>query len=450
MLFTPMEKASRKDLERYQWQKVKDVLEKSYNKSSFYRRLLDKAGARPEQIHNWQEFREKVPIIEKEDLLRDQDATPPYGERLQCSREDVKFTLLTSGTSGIGQEVYAWNLKDIVPMAVGWGRMVFWAGYRPGDIHLDPLPTNLTLAFPKSMVIAEHLLGVHILHVGSYTTHQKVEMVKRFGPVAGFTASPAYLAHLIEVCREMGTDVREVFKGLKYIQLVFQNYDPAWVWHMNEVWGKEVNITEAYGCSQFGTGAGAACGPAVKGEKRQIIHFFEDCCLFEVLDRQTRQPVEFGEEGEVVLTSFARHASPVIRFAMKDRVRLMPHYDCDCGRPFHGIECGTIRRYDDMMKIRGMNVWPQAVDVEVFKHKEVTEYQGRVLLDDRGSEQVKVMLEFGEALPQAGKATLLSSIASALRERTGIRMTVEESSQRLPRFEFKPLRWKDERSATLK
>ncbi len=446
MLFTPMENASREELERFQWKKVKDALERSYHNSKFYKRLLDKAGARPEQIRSWKEFREKVPIIGKQDLLEDQEASPPYGERLQCRREDVKFTLMTSGTSGIGQEVYSWNLQDMVPMAVGWGRLVFWSGYRPGDIHLDMLPTNLTLAFPKSMVIAEHLLGVHVLHVGSYTTRQKLEMVKRFGPVAGFTASPAYLTHLMEVSREMGSDVREIFKGLKYIQLVFQNYDPEWVWRMKEAWGGP-RITEGYGCSQFGTGAGATCGDVVIGNKRRMIHFFEDCCLYEVLNKETRQPVEFGEEGEVVLTSFSRHASPVIRFAMQDRVRLMPHYDCDCGKPFNGAECGNVRRYDDMMKIRGMNVWPSAVDLEVLKNTDVLEYQGRVFLDNRGNEEVKVMLEIAEAVPPAEKTALISSIASSLQERTGIRITVEQSPEKLPRFEFKPLRWKDERSA---
>lgn len=449
MLFTPMERLSREELERYQWKKVKEALERSYHSSSFYRRRLDEARARPDQIRSWEEFRDKVPIMGKEDLLQDQRAHPPYGDVLHVERQDVKYTALTSGTSGIGQEVYSWGLQDIVPMALGWGRMIFWSGYRPGDVHLDSLPTNLTLCFPKSMLLAEMLLGVHILHLGSYPTRQKLEMTKRFGPVAGFTASPAYLAHLMEVSREMGTDVREVFKGLKYIQLVFQNYDPEWVWRMKEAWGG-VTFTEAYGCSQFGTGAGATCGEVVRGEKRRIIHFFEDLCLFEVLDKETRQPVEFGEEGEIVLTSFSRHASPVIRFAMSDRIRLMPHYDCDCGKPFHGAECGTIRRYDDMMKIRGMNIWPQAVDMEVFKHKEVTEYQGRVLLNNRGSEEVKVMLEFAEAVPEAGRKALLSSIDSALRERTGIGMTVEESPQKLPRFEFKPLRWKDERSAALR
>lgn len=208
-------------------------------------------------------------------------------------------------------------------------------------------------------------------------------------------------------------------------------------------------MTEAYGCTQFGTGAAATCGEVVKGDKRQIIHFFEDLCLFEVLDRETRRPVEFGEEGEIVLTSFSRRLSPVIRFSMKDRVRLMPYNECDCGRPFNGIECGTIRRYDDMMKIRGVNIWPQAVDIEVFKHKEVAEYQGRVYLNKRGSEEVTVTLEFAETVPVERKKALLAGIDSALRQRTGIRMDVEESKEKLPRFEFKPVRWTDDRKVGL-
>lgn len=448
MYFTPMEKVSREELERYQWRKVGEILNRSYRASTFYRRLFDKAGVKPEQIRTWEDFREKIPIIGKGDLLEDQGRKPPFGERLQCEKAELTHTMLTSGTSGVGQEVYGWTLLDMVPMAIGWGRMIFWSGYQPGDLHLDSLPTNLTMAFPKSMMVAEQLLGVHILHLGAYPTRQKLEMVKRFGPVAGFTASPAYLAHLMEAAREVGTNVREVFTGLKYINLVFQNYDPEWVWHMKEAWGGP-RITEAYGCTQFGSGVANTCGEVVKDGKRRMIHFFEDLCLLEVLDRETRQPVEFGKEGEVVLTSFSRLASPVIRFAMNDRVRLMPYYDCDCGRPFHGFECGTIRRFDDMMKIRGMNIWPQAVDIELFKHKEVVEYQGRVCLGERGTEEVKVVLEFAPEVSGERKKEMLLEIGSSLKERTGIRMDVEESTEKLPRFEFKPVRWKDERKAGL-
>lgn len=448
MHFTPMEKASRQDLERYQWKKLKETLERAYQRTDFYRRRFDEVGFKPDDIRGWDDFREKVPIISKTDLLEDQKRKPPYGERLGLERRELAHSLLTSGTSGIGQEVYAWTMADVLPMAIGWGRLIYWSGYRPGDVHLDSLPINLTLAFPKSMIAAEHLLGVHILHFGAYPTKQKLELVRRFGPVAGFTASPAYLVHLMDTAREMGSDVREIFKGLKYIMLVFQNYDPEWVYRVKEAWGGP-RIAEAYGCSQFGSGVANTCGEVVQDGKRRMLHFFEDLCLLEVLDRETRRPVEFGEEGEVVLTSFARDASPVIRFAMSDRVRLMPHHGCDCGRPFNGFECGTIRRYDDMIKVRGINIWPQAVDIEVFKHKEVIEYQGRVFVDAKGNEEIEMTIEFAAGVAAERKSALLAELRSSLRERAGVRMELKESAEKLPRFEFKPVRWKDERKAGL-
>jgi len=448
MDFTPMERASREELERYQWRKLKETIARAYQTTGFYRRRFDEVGIKPDDIRSWDDFREKVPIIGKADLLEDQSRKPPYGERLGLDRSAVAHTLLTSGTSGIGQEVYAWTIPDVLPMAIGWGRLIFWSGYRPGDVHLDSLPINLTLAFPKSMIAAEHFLGVHILHLGAYPTRQKLELVRRFGPVAGFTASPAHLVHLMDTAREMGTDVREIFKGLKYIMLVFQNYDPDWVHRLKEAWGGP-RITEAYGCSQFGSGVANTCGEVVKDGKRRMLHFFEDLCLLEVLDRETRRPVAFGEDGEVVLTSFAREAAPVIRFAMSDRVRLMPYSECDCGRPFNGFECGTIRRYDDMMKIRGMNIWPQAVDIEVFKHKEVIEYQGRVFVDGKGNEEIEMTVEFAAGVAAERKSALLAELRSSLRERAGVRMEMRESPEKLPRFEFKPVRWKDERKAGL-
>ncbi|HBF43777.1 MAG TPA: phenylacetate--CoA ligase, partial [Desulfobacteraceae bacterium] len=105
--------------------------------------------------------------------------------------------------------------------------------------------------------------------------------------------------------------------------------------------------------------------------------------------------VRYGEWGEPVVTTFSRKAMPLIRFRSNDRVKLLPPGLCDCGRTSRALwEVGTISRYDDMIKIKATNVWPQAVDKAVFSFGEIDEYNGRVFITDDGLEVAKISVEF--------------------------------------------------------
>ena len=122
--------------------------------------------------------------------------------------------------------------------------------------------------------------------------------------------------------------------------------------------------------------------------------------------------------------------------------------ECDCGRPFAGVEAGTIARYDDMIKMKAMNVWPEAVDAIIFDHPEIEEYNGRVFTDERGREQVVASLEFRRdcTLSSAERIAILRNTSHKLKERVGVTMDLEEVGYgTLPRFEFKVRRWTDER-----
>jgi phenylacetate-CoA ligase len=170
--------------------------------------------------------------------------------------------------------------------------------------------------------------------------------------------------------------------------------------------------------------------------------------LVEVLDKETDKPVRYGEWGEPVVTTFSRKAMPLIRFRSNDRVKVLPPGLCDCGRTSRALwEVGTISRYDDMIKIKATNVWPQAVDEAVFSFGEIDEYNGRVFITDDGLEVAKISVEFKKmALDNKLKPTILRKLREKIKEMTQVTMRIEEVPHgTLPRFEYKVRRWKDER-----
>jgi phenylacetate-CoA ligase len=149
-----------------------------------------------------------------------------------------------------------------------------------------------------------------------------------------------------------------------------------------------------------------------------------------------------------VVTTFSRSAMPLIRFRSNDRVHKLPHDLCDCGRTSRALwEVGTVARYDDMLKIKATNVWPQTVDEAVFSFEEIEEYNGRVFIDENGQEIAKVSFEFKKTgLDEKVKSTIFNKLGRKIKATTQVSMQLEEVPHgSLPRFEYKVRRWTDER-----
>jgi phenylacetate-CoA ligase len=224
-------------------------------------------------------------------------------------------------------------------------------------------------------------------------------------------------------------------------------YPKSWAEEMEETWNAA--IYEHYGSTQKGSAIAMSCEAGVLDEQgeRCLMHTLEPSVYAEVIDRETKEPVKPGEAGELVLTPLDRQGSPLLRFATADKVVLRSPEDCPCGRMFGGLEAaGVIERYDDMIKMKGLNVWPAAIDMVVFEHKEVFDYRGRVFMSEKGKETVAMQVEFKKGVSKKQKGKLLERIGARVQERVGIRMNVEESSpESIERIQFKGKRWIDER-----
>ena len=415
------------DLRRFQWSRLSAQLAHVWQTNRFYRRLFAAAGVTPDAIRSLEEFQERTPIITKRDLLKDQEENPPYGHRLGVPLEQVVQVVLTSGTSGIGQEVHPQTLADLEmgALILTWG--CCWIGFRPGDVVINTFPVATSAgglwsyrSFSKQLV--------NLFALGTLDTRQKLEYAMRFR-ATGLFCTPAYLMRLETVAGEMGIDLRRDL-ALGRILVAGEPYALAWIRERQERWGAP--IYEYYGSVQKAIAWCCERGAAPHG-RRGLLHHLPYLTMVETLDPETRRPVRPGDEGEVVITHLRAEAAPLIRFATGDRARLLSHRECPCGRAFDGYACGSVSRYDDMLKIRGTNMWPQATDEVFFAFPEVAEYQGRVHIAADGREEATVTLEFKPGIPAEGKARILRAAAQAVQERTGVRMTVEEAPGALPK-----------------
>lgn len=417
-----LETMSRDDILQFQWARLTAQLAFVWKTNEFYRRLFSAAGVTPERIRSMDEFRDRVPIITKRDLLKDQEEHPPYGYRLGVAPEQIVQVVLTSGTSGIGQEVHPQTLADreMGALMLTWG--CCWIGFRPGDVAVNTFPVATSAgglwahrSFSKQLV--------NLFSLGTLDTRQKLEHARRFR-AKGLFCTPSYLMRLESVAEDMGLDLRRDL-ALERILVAGEPYPLAWVQERERRWG--ATIYEYYGSVQKAIAWSCERG-AVPGGQRGLLHHLPHVTLLETLDPVTRQPVRPEEEGEIVLTHLRAEAAPLIRFATGDRARLRSHRDCSCGRAFDGYESGAVTRYDDMLKIRGTNVWPQATDDVIFAFPEVAEYQGRVFITTDGREEATVALEFRADVPAEVRRRVLAAAAEAVRDRTGVRMNVEEAA----------------------
>jgi phenylacetate-CoA ligase len=393
----------------------------------FYQRAFAAAGIVPERLRSLEEFRDRVPIITKRDLLRDQEEHPPYGLRLGVPPARVVQVVLTSGTSGIGQEVHPQTAADVEmgALILTWG--CYWIGFRPGDAVVNTFPVATSAgglwahrSFTKQRV--------NLFSLGTLDTRHKLEHARRFR-ATGLFCTPSYLMRLENVAAEMGLDPRRDL-ALERILVAGEPYALAWLLERQRRWGAP--IFEYYGSVQKTIAWSCERGAAPEG-RRGLLHHLPHLTLMETLDPATRRPVEPGDEGEVVITQLRAEAAPLIRFATGDRARLLSHRACPCGRPFDAYECGTVGRYDDMLKIRGTNVWPQATDEVLFGFPEIAEYQGRVFIGEDGREEAALALEFAPGVSGDVRRRILAAAAAAVRDRTGVRMLVEEAKSPLPR-----------------
>ncbi len=419
-----------------QWSKLEGIIQRTYETNPFYRSVWDDAGVDIASVRSIDDFRLAIPWVDKSMFLADQVSNPPIGTRLSTAM-DPKEALeyyTTSGTSGRGSELHAQTTSEVAAMVDMYRYGFTWAGLSAGEKMALTLPITM-LAGGRVEYQAAVGFGMSVLPIGNYDAERKLEVIRQFAPTSLF-GSTTYFAHLAAVSEEpvSGSSVRTLLTGLEGVGL-------SYVQRLEEAWGAKA--FDRFGCAQMRAdflfscehGFGTANSPGV-------LHAIDPFVLVEVLDPVTGLQVADGEYGEMFVTSLYHRDTPLVRCRLYDGGIYRASGTCACGRAFSGIEIGTIGRTDGVKKIKGINVYPQAVDKAVFSIPGVEEYHIR--LSSRGEAdiaQVTVML--AEDLPDSdiGKA---EAVAESLRHATGLRFDVVIGH--VEHSEYKVARWTDERS----
>jgi phenylacetate-CoA ligase len=440
------DRLSRDEVLARQFVEVQRHVERVYETNEYFRSRWHKAGFRPRQLRTRRDL-QRIPMVTKGDCVADQEVDPPFGRRLGVERDSVVEVHLTSGTSGAGQ--VAFGFTDADRRVAGESLSTWWsyAGLRRGDVAVLTFPVSF-LAAGLLGVSGARDFGLAPIYAFGADKGRILELMQRLGAAMIF-ATPAVLRAFEDTARREGIDPSRDLPSLRALCLGLMTPPFSQVPEFENFWGAKA--FEDYGSTEAGLAAAFSCSRGLRdGDAQAPLHFFEPAILCEVIDPDTGRHVSDGEEGELVITTFRREASTSVRFRTGDRVVHASHRSCRCGLPYDGIQSMETRRYDDMVKVKGTNIWPSAVDGVVFAHAEIEDYRALATVDDQQREQLVLEVALRrQGQNRVGRADrLLESLADEVKRATLVRpeVVVVES---LPPFDFKATRWRDERPERL-
>jgi phenylacetate-CoA ligase len=399
----------REALEAIQLRRLQNTLQRVYATVPFYRAKFDEAGVKPSDIQSLHDLR-RLPFTTKQDL-RD---NYPFG-LFAVPLDNVVRIHASSGTTG-KPTVVGYTARDIQTWAELMARSLAAAGANRGDIIHNAYGYGLFTGGLGVHYGAERL-GASVIPISGGNTKRQIMIMKDFGATI-LTCTPSYALHLAEVGEEMGVDFRE----MKLKSGVFGG--EPWSEEMRSEIEKKLHLAalDIYGLSEvIGPGIAVECIEAKSG-----LHIFEDHFIAEIIHPETGEVLPPGEMGELVFTSITKEAFPVIRYRTRDVTSINPE-PCVCGRT-HVRMRRVSGRTDDMLIIRGVNVFPSQIE-SVLMEIEGVEPHYQLVVDREGTlDMLTVMVEVGEQAfsDEIKKLQVLEkTIAKNIKEYLGISAKVK-------------------------
>ena len=355
----------REALEAIQLRRLQATVARVYNTVPFYRRRFDEARVTPGDIRTLADLH-KLPFTYKTDL-RD---NYPYG-MFAVPMDNVTRIHASSGTTG-KPTVVGYTTRDIQTWSELMARSLVAAGTRKDDIVHNAYGYGLFTGGLGVHYGAERL-GASVIPISGGNTKRQVMIMKDFGPTV-LTCTPSYALHVAETAEEMGVS----FRDLKFKAGIF-GAEP-WSERMRqEIEGKlNLKAMDIYGLSEvMGPGVAVECIEAQRG-----LHIFEDHFIPEIINPETGEVLPYGEKGELVFTTITKEAFPLIRYRTRDISVLYPEL-CRCGRTHVRME-RVSGRSDDMLIIRGVNVFPSQIE-SVLMNIEGVEPHYLLIVDRQGN-----------------------------------------------------------------
>jgi phenylacetate-CoA ligase len=367
----PIERASRDEIAALQLQRLQTTLKRAYDNVPHYRAAFDKAGVRPEDCKSLQDLA-KFPFTGKKDL-RD---NYPFG-MFAVPREQVVRIHASSGTTG-KPTVVGYTKNDIETWATVVARSIRAAGGRAGDLCHISYGYGLFTGGLGAHYGAEKL-GCTVIPMSGGQTEKQVQLINDFKPDI-IMVTPSYMLNIIEEFLRQGMDPAE--SSLKIGIFGAEPWTDAMRGEIEARAG--IDAVDIYGLSEvMGPGVASECVESKDGPVIWEDHFYP-----EIIDPETGAVLPDGEEGELVFTSLTKEAMPVIRYRTRDLTRLLP----PTSRSMRRI--GKITgRSDDMLIIRGVNVFPTQIEELILKNDKLAPIYQLVVTRDGHLDKLDVLVE---------------------------------------------------------
>ncbi len=365
------------ELKKLQLAKLKKAVEYAYNNSKFYKNMFDRSGLKPSDIQTLEDIR-KIPFTVKTDL-RD---NYPYGLNA-VPMEDIARIHASSGTSG-KPTVVTYTKNDLEMWSECMARLITMAGVTKKDVVQISFGYGL---FTGALGLHQGMekVGATVIPASSGNTERQIMLLKDLGATV-LVATPSYALYIAEMIEKMGLDIND-FK----LRVGLFGSEASSVEMHNELERRlHVLSTDNYGLSEI-------IGPGVAGEctYKQGLHVNEDYFYIEILNPETFEPVPDGEYGELVITALSKEAMPILRYRTKDITRIIPG-TCPCKRTMRRLDKFQ-GRTDDMLVIRGVNVFPSQIEGVLMDIPEVGSSYEIVVTRENYMDKLEVSVEVADS-----------------------------------------------------
>lgn len=428
MIWSKEETLSRKEIEEIQLFRLKETVARVYEKVLPYKKKMDEMGVKPDDIKTLKDL-SKLPFVTKQDL-RD---NYPFGLFAEPKEELVRIHA-SSGTTG-KPTVVGYTRNDLKMWTECVSRIACMGGATEKDVAQICFGYGM---FTGALGLHYGLenIGATIVPSSTGNSEKQLMYMKDFGTTL-LVATPSYALRLAEVANDLGLDIKKDLK-VKIGLLGSELLTDAMRDEMHKYWGDDMLVTSNYGMSEL-------MGPGVSGECEFLegMHINEDYFIPEIINPETGEVLPEGEKGELVVSCIKKEGLPLLRYRTKDITRLN-YAPCKCGRTFCRMDnlCG---RSDDMLKIRGVNVFPSQIEEVILSFNELGPHYEIVVEREGYSDKLTVRVEL---LKSTDSFTELEELTKKIRYKLHVILGLDakvqlESPNTLQRFEGKAKRVKD-------
>jgi len=402
------------EMKALQWKRLKKQLQYDYDKSPYYKEKFKEAGLTPRDVRSFEDF-QQIPIMTKNEHRKAQQESlerfgHPYGLTTCAPIEKIVRINSTSGTTGV-PTLYTLTKHDVRVLNEMHSRKYWRAGLRPGNVVLQALSLSM---FTGGLPLSDGLqaMGLCCVPVGIEGGTKRIIQFLELTKPQALIATPSFGEYLIEKAPSLlGKEAKEL--GIR------------WFFCAGEPGGgiPEIRrrLREGFGARVFDhTGGGHAFhGICCGQEEYQGMHFTSpDHCILEIVNPETKKPIDMvdGAMGEMVFTFIDWEGGPFLRYALGDILQVFTK-PCSCGFP--GIRFKIMGRADDMLIVKGVNIYPAAIKDAVVSFLPRTTGALRILLDKPGplvKPPLKVLVEHAEGMQNDGKKALKEDLTQYMKE----------------------------------